>query len=540
MIVLEHTLVILLLLVGLLNARPNLPRFARWAITIALALVLVVPAAPLALPWEWLSALIIPLLLWQISRRLTEARPAVPLKDLLIWLGVTLGIGGILFLTSELTLAGSMMFGVLAAGMIWRGVEDDRRPTVLSQVGPLALAFLLAEIAPAVEAPGRYASALLIGAGVGAALGYLGVQAAQRLKSAGWVAIVSLGQVYLAYWTALAFGVSGVAAALMSVGVYVAYGTKRGLWPGGEIRPKPLDSPPVFILAVLALAFFAWQTHVPITSLLILEIVLVLAFTVLVIRIGRSLKVEPFQAQGSYSRLILPVGFLLAPALLLWPRAALLDPLPLMIALATAALATIGAQYALTPLLNVSAWLDEAGSDVENPDRLIHTLLVRDLMDRDRATIAPTTPVPEIARLLTECRVECLPVVDAELRLLGIVTEHDLFLKEERLPRAAGTYQAVFKEPVTPEQLPEVYAQRGAVYTAADVMTSKVAWVRETSPVSQAVRLMVAHGFKCLPVLDAAPEAGGKLAGVITRSGIVRLLAQEKPPAGRAPAEPDG
>jgi len=122
-----------------------------------------------------------------------------------------------------------------------------------------------------------------------------------------------------------------------------------------------------------------------------------------------------------------------------------------------------------------------------------------------------------------------LPVIDVERQLIGIVTEHDLFVKEERLPRTKLTYQAVFKEPITPERLPEVYAQRGAIYTAADVMTSKAVWVKENSTIGQAVRLMVRYGFKCLPVLDAAPEADGKLVGVITRSGIVRLLVHTKP-----------
>jgi CBS domain-containing protein len=80
--------------------------------------------------------------------------------------------------------------------------------------------------------------------------------------------------------------------------------------------------------------------------------------------------------------------------------------------------------------------------------------------------------------------------------------------------------------PITPEQLHNVYAQRGAIFTAANVMTSKVVWVRETSSIGDAIRLMVSYGFRCLPVLDAIPETDGKLVGVITRSDVVRLLTQ--------------
>jgi len=315
----------------------------------------------------------------------------------------------------------------------------------------------------------------------------------------------------------------------MSVAIYVAYGTKRGLWSEGSIHPKPLDSVPVYTLAFSALAFFAWQTHVPITLLLLLEIGLGLSFTVLVVWIARRLGSGPFLLENSYTRITVRVGLLLIPAILLWPRGTLLDPVPLVIALGVATLVTIAVNYTLTPLLHVYAWLDEAGTNIENPDQLMNTLLVRDLMDRNFVTIFMQTPVPDIARLLTEKRMECLPVIDNERHLLGIVTENDLFVKEERLPRTRLTYQTVFGMPITPEQLNNVYAQRGAIFTAADVMTSKVVWVKETSSIGESIRLMVSYGFRCLPVLEGTREADGKLVGIITRSGIVRLLAEAEP-----------
>jgi CBS domain-containing protein len=534
---LEHTLVILLLLVGLLNANPKIPGFAWWVIAVALALVLVAPTASIILPWAWLSAIIIPILLWQTFQRLVEAQMPVRIRDWLIWSGMILGISGILLVTSELTGAGSFVFGLLAASMIWRAVEADRQPTYLGQLGPLALAFLLAEIAPAVEALGRYMIALLTGAAIGALLGYSAVHASQRSSQSTWQTMVSIGQAYLAYGVATYFELSGVAAAMMSVAVYVAYGTKCGLWSKGSIHPRPLDSVPVFGLAVLALTFFAWQTHTPVTLSLLLEIGLGLALTALLVWVGRRLRIESFLIEDSYARTTLRVAFLLVPSLLIWPRETLLNPLPLAIALLIAALATIGTRYTISPLLKLYEWIDEAGVDFENRDMLMNTLLVRDLMARDCITIPPTMPVPEIARIFAENRAECVPVTDDEKRLLGIVTEHDLFVKEERLPRAGITYMAVFSEPVVPEILPEVYAKRGAANTAADVMTSKVVWVKETSDIGHAVRLMVLHGFKCLPVLSNAPVAGGKLVGILTRSNIVRLLTQVEQSSIHPPSE---
>lgn len=50
---------------------------------------------------------------------------------------------------------------------------------------------------------------------------------------------------------------------------------------------------------------------------------------------------------------------------------------------------------------------------------------VRDIMVRDVATVAPDTPLQHAARLLLKQRVGCLPVVDAQNTLLGILTASD-------------------------------------------------------------------------------------------------------------------
>ncbi len=43
------------------------------------------------------------------------------------------------------------------------------------------------------------------------------------------------------------------------------------------------------------------------------------------------------------------------------------------------------------------------------------------------------------------------------------------------------TRQAEFEEPVVPDQLPDGYAQRDAMDTVADILTSKAVLVKETT-----------------------------------------------------------
>ena len=50
---------------------------------------------------------------------------------------------------------------------------------------------------------------------------------------------------------------------------------------------------------------------------------------------------------------------------------------------------------------------------------------VRDIMERDIITVAPDTPALAAMRLMREKQVGCLPVIDRDRRLVGILTEHD-------------------------------------------------------------------------------------------------------------------
>jgi CBS domain-containing membrane protein len=51
--------------------------------------------------------------------------------------------------------------------------------------------------------------------------------------------------------------------------------------------------------------------------------------------------------------------------------------------------------------------------------------LVRDVMSDDIKTVAPETPAHEAAYLILRHRIGCLPVVDGEGRVVGIVTDTD-------------------------------------------------------------------------------------------------------------------
>ena len=63
----------------------------------------------------------------------------------------------------------------------------------------------------------------------------------------------------------------------------------------------------------------------------------------------------------------------------------------------------------------------------------MHSLL-KDLMTTPVVTVEPATPFKEIVARLAEHRVSAVPVVDDDGRVLGVVSEADLLLKEDPPP----------------------------------------------------------------------------------------------------------
>jgi CBS domain-containing protein len=146
----------------------------------------------------------------------------------------------------------------------------------------------------------------------------------------------------------------------------------------------------------------------------------------------------------------------------------------------------------------------------------------QDIMTRDVISIRADTTVNEIARLLSEHRIGGLPVVDEGNRVIGMVSESDLFLKEKGMPFSAVKVPTLFKNWVDPDRLTEIY-EGARHHTAADVMTTEVYCVDVEDTVGHAAWLMAQRNVKRVPVLQS-----GKLAGIITRADIIRLLARDE------------
>lgn len=83
---LEHALLMVLLLVGLLSSRGPLRRYVPWVVLAGIVLSLLTPAHALEPAWPLISALVLPPLLWQVGARVATIRSSFAWQTWLAWL----------------------------------------------------------------------------------------------------------------------------------------------------------------------------------------------------------------------------------------------------------------------------------------------------------------------------------------------------------------------------------------------------------------------------------------------------------------------
>ncbi|MEX2420600.1 MAG: CBS domain-containing protein [Actinomycetota bacterium] len=140
---------------------------------------------------------------------------------------------------------------------------------------------------------------------------------------------------------------------------------------------------------------------------------------------------------------------------------------------------------------------------------------VTDLMNKDVIAVTPETTLKEVAWLLVEHRISGVPVVDGDRKVMGVVSEADILLKEQAAepePRVLRwLLDGLFLEPDKIE-----------ARTAQEAMTSPAITLGPDKDAYQAARLMSQCGVKRLPVVDRE----GVLVGIVTRSDLVKAFAR--------------
>ncbi len=127
---------------------------------------------------------------------------------------------------------------------------------------------------------------------------------------------------------------------------------------------------------------------------------------------------------------------------------------------------------------------------------------VRDLMSSEVVTLGRDETLDIADRIMSLGRIRHMPVVDADGRLCGVVSQRDLF--RGALAAALGLPKAT-------------QARLLGALLVREVMNAQPITTTPETPITEAAEVMLRRKVGCLPVLD-----GESLVGILTEADFVR------------------
>ena len=141
---------------------------------------------------------------------------------------------------------------------------------------------------------------------------------------------------------------------------------------------------------------------------------------------------------------------------------------------------------------------------------------VSDILRRDTQAVSPETTIDTVIRIINGNDMQRVVVVDAEGRLLGMISDRDLlgYFKADQ----DGIRQLFTRLAHPFKKASQDLAERLAGTTAGEVMTTDPITVREGTLIGEAIRLMTDKRLKRLPVVDES----NRFQGMISRDSLLR------------------
>ncbi len=127
-----------------------------------------------------------------------------------------------------------------------------------------------------------------------------------------------------------------------------------------------------------------------------------------------------------------------------------------------------------------------------------HSKPLRDVLNRDVITIAPSAVISEAAYLMMREDIGSLVVVDNELLPIGIVTDRDLVV-------------SVIAEGMDPDNV-----------IVEEIMTKNIVFVEEETNIMDILSTMSEYSVRRIPVTK-----DGRLSGIISVDDLIVIVANE-------------
>jgi CBS domain-containing protein len=147
---------------------------------------------------------------------------------------------------------------------------------------------------------------------------------------------------------------------------------------------------------------------------------------------------------------------------------------------------------------------------------------VKEFMSQPVITVRENTTLEEVARTMLSHHFGCVPVVDKQGKISGIITESDFAAKEKGFPFSTFRAPRVLGQWLSREGVERIY-EAARQMTASEIMHSQVVTVTEEQAMDEVVELMLHHDINRIPVVrDGVPV------GMIARHDLLRMMISKK------------
>jgi len=150
---------------------------------------------------------------------------------------------------------------------------------------------------------------------------------------------------------------------------------------------------------------------------------------------------------------------------------------------------------------------------------------VGEIMSAPAITASPGLPVAQVARQMLDHQLRAIPVVDPSGKLLGMVSESDLLVRNAKLhfPSYLGILESVL--PIGGDANIEDELHKVLAVSAAEVMSTDIRHAHASDDLGETVHTMLQHHLPAIPVVDDQ----ARLEGMLFPPDVIRLIARETP-----------
>jgi len=143
---------------------------------------------------------------------------------------------------------------------------------------------------------------------------------------------------------------------------------------------------------------------------------------------------------------------------------------------------------------------------------------IKDIMVSSVYTASENDTLSEVAVIMLEKNVGCLPVLDDEDKLVGFLSETDFTGKEKLIPFSRNHAPQLFGKWLNEGEIEKMY-QNAKTIKVKEIMSTPPITIEEDATITDLIGKIMKYDIHRIPVVN-----DDKLVGIVSRRDLLKLL----------------